>query len=73
LDPRIRIHLVRGADPDPHQNITDPQHCFCVKNMSVQTKLMKPQTIVADTPVDLLLAEQILSHGLLKTGDGVKK
>jgi hypothetical protein len=30
---------------------------------------MKPQTIVADTPVDLLLAEQILSHGLIKMGD----
>jgi hypothetical protein len=23
LDP-----LVRGANPDPHQNVTDPQHCF---------------------------------------------
>jgi hypothetical protein len=21
--------LVRGADPDPHQNVTDPQHCYC--------------------------------------------
>ncbi len=68
LDP-----LVRGADPDLRQNVTDPQHWFYFKIMSVQSKLMKTQTIVADTPVDLLLAEQILSHGLLKTGDGVKE
>jgi hypothetical protein len=20
--------LIRGADPDPHQNVTDPQHWF---------------------------------------------
>ncbi len=20
--------LVRGTDPDPHQNVTDPQHCL---------------------------------------------
>ncbi len=20
--------LARGADPDPYQNVTDPQHCF---------------------------------------------
>jgi hypothetical protein len=20
--------LLRGEDPDPHQNVTDPQHCF---------------------------------------------
>jgi hypothetical protein len=20
--------LVSGVDPDPHQNVTDPQHCF---------------------------------------------
>jgi hypothetical protein len=41
--------------------------------MTFQSNLMKTQTIVADTPVDLLLAEQILSHGLLKTGDGVQE
>ncbi len=20
--------IVRGTDPDPHQNVMDPQHCF---------------------------------------------
>ncbi len=20
--------IIRGTDPDPHQNVTDPQHCF---------------------------------------------
>jgi hypothetical protein len=41
--------------------------------MTFQSKLKKTQTIVADTPVDLLLAEQILSQGLLKTGYEVKE
>jgi hypothetical protein len=25
--------LVRGADPDPHRNVTDPQHCYGVGEM----------------------------------------
>ncbi len=24
---RVRMFIVRGADPAPHQNGTDPQHC----------------------------------------------
>ncbi len=27
LDPDLDA-LVRGTDPDPHQNVRDPQHCF---------------------------------------------
>jgi hypothetical protein len=26
LDPDLDP-FIRGADPEPHQNITDPQHC----------------------------------------------
>ncbi len=26
LDPEVRV--IRSVDPDPHQNGTDPQHCF---------------------------------------------
>jgi hypothetical protein len=36
--------LARGADPDPNQNVPRPQRCFCVKIMSVQSKLMKSLT-----------------------------
>jgi hypothetical protein len=31
MDPELDPDpLVRSSDPDPHQNVTDPQHCgFC--------------------------------------------
>jgi hypothetical protein len=28
--------LVRGTDPDPHQNVTDPQHCTHLREASWQ-------------------------------------
>jgi hypothetical protein len=31
--------LVRGTDPDPHQNVTDPQHCSQDYVQQPQTKL----------------------------------
>jgi hypothetical protein len=28
MDPRIQIHGSRSTDPDPHQNVVNPQHWF---------------------------------------------
>ncbi len=33
--------LVRGMDPDPYQNVTDPQHCFQHIAVDDQTKVYR--------------------------------
>ncbi len=36
--------LVRGTAPDPHQNVTDPQHCLHI-NKRLKTRVIKDKTV----------------------------